>query len=674
MSKPLFIVFTPLPPARSGIADYNAELHPHLSEHGDILYVVADSEQPNVKLSSSEIIHYSDFRAHQVQSRSAIRYYHIGNSEYHKFILAEALVHPGIMVMHDYLIHHLISELTLSTGDFEAYARFLFYDVGRPGLKIARHRQIGIFTEYQKFLYPLNQQVLDNAVGVITHSRFMVDEIRRLRPYIPICHIPLHLGSLPVALRGMTQQVARQRLNLPQDELIIVSLGHITPPKQIQSSLRALATIRSAIPRFRYILVGAPYSEEIVRQWIAGEGLDDCVTITGYTDLTTFHVYLLASDIVINLRYPNAGETSAALVRALGLGKPAIVYDYASFQDFPAEAIVKIPLDTQHVAPLAEAIRLLAVNPDHRERVGREAQRYASREHSPAKCAKAYADAPAAFSSAGSGWSPPLAKRAAFFGKNPFTPEDTARFIQRRLDALAGTAAYASCKALAHRLASALARLPAGVGRLKLLELGGSVETLDILANEFRYAAVVGTDFNANQSFGEIPPKLCAYSNKSYPFWNFSVEAERFPFSDGEFDVVLCCEPIERLSDDPMFAFAEINRVLKHDGMLLLTTPNLMSGQGSHAGPTGGATSIRMRSTTRRMIEYSEDHVRVLFEAAGFCSIQVETEDSSTEPSADVMQKRDEFGYPMQMNGDNIIATGRKGSPNIERYPSEIYG
>ena len=60
---------------------------------------------------------------------------------------------------------------------------------------------------------------------------------------------------------------------------------------------------------------------------------------------------------------------------------------------------------------------------------------------------------------------------------------------------------------------------------------------------------------------------------------------------DGYFSTVLCCELLEHLTADPMHMMAEINRILKPGGHVLITTPNLgslraISGilQGYHPG------------------------------------------------------------------------------------------
>ncbi|MCP2727771.1 methyltransferase domain-containing protein [Limnofasciculus baicalensis] len=56
---------------------------------------------------------------------------------------------------------------------------------------------------------------------------------------------------------------------------------------------------------------------------------------------------------------------------------------------------------------------------------------------------------------------------------------------------------------------------------------------------------------------------------------HFNIENEIFPFSDAQFDVVLFCEIVEHLLMNPVAVLKEIKRILKPDGVLVLTTPNV---------------------------------------------------------------------------------------------------
>ena len=58
------------------------------------------------------------------------------------------------------------------------------------------------------------------------------------------------------------------------------------------------------------------------------------------------------------------------------------------------------------------------------------------------------------------------------------------------------------------------------------------------------------------------------------------VETESVPFPRGTFDVVLFNELFEHLRINPVFTLNEVHRVLKPDGLLLLSTPNLRSFRG----------------------------------------------------------------------------------------------
>ena len=59
------------------------------------------------------------------------------------------------------------------------------------------------------------------------------------------------------------------------------------------------------------------------------------------------------------------------------------------------------------------------------------------------------------------------------------------------------------------------------------------------------------------------------------PFRQFNVERQPFPYPDDHFDGILFCEILEHLMYDPASALLECRRVLKPDGWLLVTTPNL---------------------------------------------------------------------------------------------------
>jgi SAM-dependent methyltransferase len=61
----------------------------------------------------------------------------------------------------------------------------------------------------------------------------------------------------------------------------------------------------------------------------------------------------------------------------------------------------------------------------------------------------------------------------------------------------------------------------------------------------------------------------------TFAYHNCNIEQHRLPLADESMDVVLFCEVIEHLLEDPMRALLELKRVLRPGGQMILTTPNV---------------------------------------------------------------------------------------------------
>ena len=84
-------VLTPLPPARTGVAHYASILLPALAKRADVR-----------AFDSLDGYRRDDFD-HVI--------YHLGNNPFHEFVYAEAMREPGVIVLHDLVLHHLIVEM-----------------------------------------------------------------------------------------------------------------------------------------------------------------------------------------------------------------------------------------------------------------------------------------------------------------------------------------------------------------------------------------------------------------------------------------------------------------------------------------------------------------------------------------------------------------------------------
>lgn len=100
-----------------------------------------------------------------------------------------------------------------------------------------------------------------------------------------------------------------------------------------------------------------------------------------------------------------------------------------------------------------------------------------------------------------------------------------------------------------------------------ILDIGASPFHITFCLKKLGYD-VVGLDLKPSQ-FSKFINKYDLTIEKC------NIEEERFPFKNNSFDFIIFLEIFEHLRINPISTLKEINRVLKPNGILLLTTPNL---------------------------------------------------------------------------------------------------
>src|SRR5579871_3572427 len=135
--------FSPLPPSRSGIADYSQTLLAHLARLVEV-EPFADADKP--------------FDA----ERFDVVLYQMGNNPYHVFLYEQALRHPGVVVMHESNLHHLMTDLTIRRGDWDTYVAECEYNGGSAARAFAdRVRKLEIGPDYEGL--PMTRRILESA-------------------------------------------------------------------------------------------------------------------------------------------------------------------------------------------------------------------------------------------------------------------------------------------------------------------------------------------------------------------------------------------------------------------------------------------------------------------------------------------------------------------------------
>jgi len=359
ITKKKLAIFSPLPPTRSGISDYSIDLGLALSEYFNITYVIDD----NVSFPNKNLINFAEIiklnQWNEKNKKDYLIFYQMGNNPYHSYIYDEIIKQPGFVLLHDYSLHHLVLDRSRThANEFHD----LISDKIPNYFEYYFEKSIGM-PEIFKFIIPLNEKIIEKSIGVIVHSKSSFDKIKEKFPRKSLLQI-----NFPVILDHQYSKQdlinLRNKHKLKQDDFIISSFGFVTPPKQIPLILYSLSLLKKELKNIKYLIVGEVHESINIKKLIKQYQLNNIVEVIGYTDLLVFEEYIKLSDLIITLRYPSAGETSAVLLRALAYGKANIVFDYDSFGDFPNDILLKIPLNTYDPFSLADSIKTMYMNKD----------------------------------------------------------------------------------------------------------------------------------------------------------------------------------------------------------------------------------------------------------------------------------------------------------------------
>jgi glycosyltransferase involved in cell wall biosynthesis len=388
MKPPRIAYCSPVNPAPSGISDYSEELLPFLGQYADVTLFVDDKLRPaNAELTRHlEIVPLRWLERMQRRRPFDAILYHIGNSPVHAQIWRVAQRVPGIVVLHDFVLHHSMLWYAANVQhNVQHYVRFMAQQYGEAGGHMAQLMIRSRFTD-AAFEFPCVEPVLAAARGIIAHNGYVLERVRALRPELPTALVPMGVPLPPLRDRAE----ARERLGLPPAALLLASFGHINAYKRLEPALRALAALRAEGHDARYILVGSASPNFDVRGLVERMGLENAVVISGFVPRAAFEDYVAAADICLNLRHPTGGETSASLLRLLGAGKPTLVTATGSFAELPADVAAQVDPDAAEDDLLLAYCRLLTDQPALAAALGGNARRFVAERHSLDGAAQAY--------------------------------------------------------------------------------------------------------------------------------------------------------------------------------------------------------------------------------------------------------------------------------------------
>jgi glycosyltransferase involved in cell wall biosynthesis len=344
--------FSPLPPVRTGVADYAAALLEGLRRRVEVAVEAADAD---------------------------VFLYHLGNNPLHHAIYERALANSGVVVLHDAVLHHYL----LGTLGERAYIEEFVYNYGEwyRGLAEELWRERARSAQDPRYFeYPMLKRVAEASRAVVVHNPAAAALVTAHCPRARVFEIP-HLCQEPP--RPPLYEIVRLRdaWGVRPSTFLFGVFGYLREAKRLLAVLRAFARTRAVGVDAALLVAGEFVSADLAR---AAQSLlaQPGVIREGFAPEERFWTLAGAVDACINLRYPAAGETSGISIRLMSLGKPVLVTGSAENARFPETACLRVPVGPAEVETLAEYMLWLARFPESARQIGLRAAAHVAAEHS----------------------------------------------------------------------------------------------------------------------------------------------------------------------------------------------------------------------------------------------------------------------------------------------------
>ena len=354
--KPKIAWLSPLPPQRSGIANYSYWLVKGLRPYVELdLYCDAAEVDAGLK-SEFEIYPLTAFPQQRQRYDEAI--YHLGNNSlFHKQIYKLAWNFPATIVLHDYNLSPFMHEAFYLQADWQLYEQALASVNGESDHK-KFHGFIPRFRRYAGTI-PMSHAIVNRSRKVIVHHRWIKNQFSD-NTHVQVIPMFAQINAEPTS-----EQIDsfKKRFHIDDRNFIVTCLGFVNTNKLPRLQVEVIKRLLTQGYPVHLFFAGetAPEVKRLQSEVEASEYREN-ITFAGYLDEADYFSALQSSDVIINLRNPSMGEGSLTLTQALAVGKPTIISDINQYREFPDRVCWKVTHNEHEAELLYEYLSALLSN------------------------------------------------------------------------------------------------------------------------------------------------------------------------------------------------------------------------------------------------------------------------------------------------------------------------
>jgi len=397
-------MFSPVPPVPSGVSDYVADLLPALPSAWQIDLFVDDGVEPAAGLAGGGVAWFphGQWEDRHAARRYDLNVYQVGNHVVHAYLLERVLRTPGLLVLHDAVLHPARVQHALETGSLDDYrraARRCRPDVGGAlGHLVAG----GLAGPGIHFRFPLCEDLVRASRLTVVHGEILAAWLRAAVPGArvrPVAHWRAVARVPRDAVEGWRRRIlaATGGPGSAGEAVLAGCFGFLGTARRVPRLLEAVAALA---PRhdLRLVLTGRADPDLELERRAAALGIAERVVVTGRLEADDFTAVMRAVDLAVNLRWPPARASSGVLHQLLSLGVPTVITDLVHWRDYPAGAVARVPPgpDDLEARRLRQVLDGWISRPEQRARAGEAGRAWARRHVGPGAASTSYAAAVAA--------------------------------------------------------------------------------------------------------------------------------------------------------------------------------------------------------------------------------------------------------------------------------------
>jgi glycosyltransferase involved in cell wall biosynthesis len=363
--------YGPLPPAPTGIASYDAAVLAGLDRIGFTRRIPVDPVWP---VGFRDIAAASDYPLGVFQMGN--------NATLHLAIYRAFWRARGLLVLHDLA--------------FDDFVRALLAEADPLGVMAVREalaaRAPVALDEGEPLRTPWCAAAARRARGIVVHSGFGRRYLEEVGCRTPIFVVPHPSVEDPAALAGAAPAAAELRAAAEARGArhLVVAPGDVNAAKQLDALVAAAGRLD---PSVHVAIVGRRIPGYDIEPVLEAAAMGERVSFHHDVSDGTFRAWLLAADVIVDLRHPHRGEVSGTLIRAQQAGKPAVVSAVGTYLEAPGGTAVHVAAGATDSTELAAAIRDLLDDPERRSRMGEVAKGHIDRLRRTEAVAHGYAEA-----------------------------------------------------------------------------------------------------------------------------------------------------------------------------------------------------------------------------------------------------------------------------------------